>query len=260
MNVCIDVGNTTINVGIFQKGEIIERLSFTTDVVKTRDEYATIIQSQIIAKKIDISHIDKIIFSSVVPTLNIPLKGALVSVFHHQEIMLIEPGIKTGLMFKVDNPLEVGNDLIADLVGAKALYGYPTVIVDMGTATKILLLDETGSFSSALFMPGISISAESLTNKAALLPSVSLDTPKNILAKNTIEAMNAGIVYGHAEMISGLVKRMEKKLGYPVKRILTGGGSIYVKEILKDDFIYNLNLNLLGLNLIIEKNGDRHEK
>ncbi|MCB9498191.1 MAG: type III pantothenate kinase [Erysipelotrichaceae bacterium] len=259
MNICIDVGNTTINVGVFVEDKLVERFSLTTDFVKTQDEYATIISQQINSKKLDIKQIQNIIYSSVVPALNVPLKAAIKSVFCH-DIMIIEPGVKTGLMFKVDNPLEVGNDLIADLVGTKEIYGFPSIIVDLGTASKILLLDKNGAFSSALIMPGISISAESLTKRAALLPSVSLEEPKTIISKNTIEAMNAGIVFGHADMILGMIKRMEKEIGYPTKHLLTGGGAVYVKNILKDDFIYDQNINLFGLNLIIKKNEGHYEK
>ena len=168
--------------------------------------------------------------------------------------MLIANDTKTDLAIKVDNPMEIGNDLIADLVGAKEKYGYPCLIADLGTASKILLLDKTGTFTSCLIMPGLTLSAESLSNKAALLPEVSLIAPDSIMAKNTLSAMNAGIVYGHADMILGLIKRYEKELGYSCKRILTGGGAIYVKDILKDDFIYDQNLNLDGLNIIINKN------
>ena len=158
------------------------------------------------------------------------------------------------LLGKVDNPLEIGNDLIADLVGAKEKYGYPCIIADLGTASKILLLDKTGTFISCLIMPGLTLSAESLSNKAALLPEVSLIAPKSVIVKNTLGAMNAGIVYGHADMILGLINRLEKEIGYPCKHVLTGGGATYIKEIVKDNFIYDKDLNLDGLNIIINKN------
>ena len=139
-------------------------------------------------------------------------------------------------------------------MGAKEKYDYPCIIADLGTASKILLLDKSGTFCSCLIMPGLTLSAESLSNKAALLPEVSLIAPKSILAKNTLSSMNAGITYGHADMILGLINRIEKEIGYPCKHILTGGGAIYVKEILGDSFIYDKNLNLDGLNIIVNKN------
>jgi len=259
MNLCIDVGNTTINVGLFEDSHLLDQFSLAVDVAKTQDEYAALIKQQVADRNIDTKLVKNIIFSSVVPSLNISLKEAFKSIFKH-DLMVIEPGIKTGLSFKVDNPLEIGNDLIADLVGAKEIYGYPCIIADLGTASKILLIDKNGYFSTALIMPGISISAENLTKRTALLPSVSLEKPKSVLAKNTVEAMNAGILYGHSDMILGLVHRIEKELGYSTKHILTGGGAIYTKEILKDAFIYDPNINLIGLNIIIKKNEAKYEK
>lgn len=259
MNVCIDVGNTTISVGLFEGSKKIEKLSFTTDLIKTEDEYASLIFQQINAKGIDIKKVDKIIYSSVVPGINRPLKEAFSMIFK-KEIMTIGPGFKTGLSIKVDNPSEIGNDLIADLVGAKEKYGYPVLIADLGTASKILLIDKNGTFSSCVILPGISLSATTLSRRAALLPDVSLETPKTIIAKNTVSAMNAGIVFGHADMIIGLIKRYEKELGYPCKHILTGGGAYYIKTIVENEFIHDSWLNLEGLNFLIERNENRHEK
>ena len=259
MNICIDVGNTTISVGVFENDKLVETMSFTTDLVKTEDEYASLIIQQVRAKNISTEQVEKIMYSSVVPKINRPLKEAFRMIFN-RELFTIGPGTKTGLSIKVDNPMEIGNDLIADLVGAKEKYGYPILIADLGTASKILLIDKMGTFCSCLIMPGISLSASTLSNKAALLPDVSLETPKTILAKNTVTAMNAGIVYGHADMILGLVKRYERELGYPCKHILTGGGAIVLKDILKDDFIYDRHINLEGLNSLIKRNEVKYEK
>ena len=253
MNICIDVGNSTIGIGIFENNVLKERMVVNTDPRFTEEQFYQLFKKPFGVVENRAKKIDAIIFSSVVPQINVSLLNALKRLSDVEPI-LIGPGTKTGLSIKVDNPLEIGNDLIADLVSAKEKYGYPCLIADLGTASKILLLDETGTFVSCLIMPGLTLSAESLSNKAALLPEVSLIAPKSIMAKNTLGAMNAGIVYGHADMITGLVNRYEKELGYSCKHILTGGGSVYVKDILKDDFIYDQNLNLEGLNIIINKN------
>ena len=252
MNICIDVGNSTIGFGAYENNELIERMVVNTDPHFTEDEFYQLFKKPFNALKQG-KKIDNIIYSSVVPQVNLALLNALRKLIDIEPI-LIGPGTKTGLAIKVDNPLEIGNDLIADLVGAKEKYGYPCLIADLGTASKILLLDKTGTFVSCLIMPGLTLSAQSLSNKAALLPEVSLIAPNTIMAKNTLTAMNAGIVYGHADMILGLIKRYEKELGYPCMHILTGGGAVYVKDILKDDFQYDQNLNLDGLNIIINKN------
>ena len=253
MNICIDVGNSTIGIGIFENNVLKERMVVNTDPRFTEEQFYQLFKKPFGVVENHTKKIDAIIFSSVVPQINVSLLNALKRL-SDVEPLLIGPGTKTGLSIKVDNPLEIGNDLIADLVSAKEKYGYPSIIADLGTASKILLLDKTGTFISCLIMPGLTLSAESLSNKAALLPEVSLIAPKSILAKNTLGAMNAGIVYGHADMITGLVNRIEKEIDYSCKHILTGGGSVYVKDILKDDFIYDQNLNLEGLNIIINKN------
>ena len=252
MNICIDVGNSTIGFGAYENDQLIERMVINTDPHFTEDEFYQLFKKPF-AYLTNNKKIDYIIYSSVVPQINLALLSALKKL-SNVEPLLIGPGTKTGLAIKVDNPLEIGNDLIADLVSAKEKYGYPTLIADLGTASKILLLDKTGTFVSCLIMPGLTLSAQSLSNKAALLPEVSLIAPQTIMAKNTLSAMNAGIVYGHAEMILGLINRYEKELGYTCMHILTGGGAVYVKDILKDNFIYDKNLNLDGLNIIINKN------
>ena len=253
MNICIDVGNSTIGIGAFENNKLVERMVVNTDPHFTEDEFYQLFKKPFAHIEKGQGNIEHIIYSSVVPQVNLPLLNALKQLVNI-EPLLIAPGTKTGLAIKVDNPLEIGNDLIADLVSAKEKYGYPCLIADLGTASKILLLDKTGTFVSCLIMPGLTLSAQSLSNKAALLPEVSLIAPDTILAKNTLTAMNAGIVYGHADMILGLVNRYEKELGYKCQHILTGGGAVYVKDILKDDFIYDKNLNLDGLNIIINKN------
>ena len=253
MNICVDVGNSTIGIGIYQNNALIERMIFNTDIRLTEDEFFHLFKKQFNELNLPNEKVEHIIYSSVVPPINLSIINVLKNIFN-VEPMLITNNTKIDLPLKVDNPLEVGNDLVADLVGAKDKYGYPCLIADLGTASKILLLDRDGAFTSCLIMPGLTLSANSLSSKAALLPEVSLIAPKSIVAKNTLAAMNAGIVYGHADMITGLIDRYEKELGYPCKHILTGGGAVYVKEILGGDFIYDKNLNLDGLNKIINKN------
>lgn len=253
MNVCIDVGNTTISIGFYQDDKFYKRQTINTDPKRTEDEYVVILKNSFSSLEIDFESIDRIIYSSVVPSINNPFKSALKRLMD-AEIITISHGIKTGLQLRVDNPNEIGNDLIADLVGAKEKHGFPTLIVDLGTASKILLLDKNGAFSSCLITPGLALSANSLTNGAALLPEISLEAPKTILAKNTIEAMSGGIVFGHADMILGLIQRYEKEIGYSCKHILTGGNAIYLKEILGNYFIYDENLTLDGLEILLKKN------
>lgn len=253
MNLCVDVGNTTIGFGVFDENNLILKMKFQTDRYKTETEFSLGIKDLFIKNKFDINKIDKIIYSSVVPLVNHPLKSALIDVFKCK-VMSISSGIKTGIMMKIDNPNELGNDLVADLVAGKNLYSYPLLIVDLGTASKILLIDKDGYFSSALIMPGLFVSANALTDSTKLLPSVGLESSRKFLAKNTVEAINNGLLYGHSEMIKGLVNRFEEELGYKCKVILSGGASFYLKDLLPSSYIYEQDLVLKGLNILLNKN------
>ena len=256
MNLCIDVGNTTIGVGFFKEEKLLKKIVHTIDLKRTKDEYVSVIRRTLKENDFDVKDINHIILSSVVPSINNPLRLALKEVFDI-EPMTIAPGIKTGLIIHVDNPSEIGNDLIAVLVGVKDKYSYPCLIADLGTASKILLIDKNGAFTTCTIMPGLSISAATLTNKTALLPEVSFVEPKTILAKNTIDAINAGVVYGHADMIDGLIRRFEKEIGYKCKHILTGGGSMFIKNVLEEEYVYDPDICLFGLNRIILRNEEK---
>lgn len=256
MNLCIDVGNTTIGVGFFKEEKLLKKIVYTIDLKRTKDEYISVIKRTLKENDFDVKDFKHIILSSVVPSINTPLRLALKEIFDI-EPMSIAPGIKTGLIIHVDNPSEIGNDLIAVLVGVKDKYSYPCLIADLGTASKILLIDKNGAFTTCTIMPGLSISAATLTNKTALLPEVAFVEPKTILAKNTIDAINAGVVYGHADMIDGLIRRFEKEIGYKCKHILTGGGSMFIKNVLEEEYVYDPDICLFGLNRIILRNEDK---
>ena len=256
MNLCIDVGNTTIGVGFFKEEKLLKKIVYTIDLKRTKDEYISVIKRTLKENDFDVKDFKHIILSSVVPSINTSLRLALKEIFDI-EPMSIAPGIKTGLIIHVDNPSEIGNDLIAVLVGVKDKYSYPCLIADLGTASKILLIDKNGAFTTCTIMPGLSISAATLTNKTALLPEVSFVEPKTILAKNTIDAINAGVVYGHADMIDGLIRRFEKEIGYKCKHILTGGGSMFIKNVLEEEYVYDPDICLFGLNRIILRNEEK---
>lgn len=253
MKVCVDVGNTTIRIGFYNE-IIFDRCVIKTDLKKSIDEYVSTLHSILNNKNIDASLVEYVIYGSVVPSIDTDFKEILNRLFVKAQLISIYPGIKTGLQMKVDNPYEVGNDLVADLVGAKNKYEAPCLIVDLGTATKLLLLDKNGLFVSCLIIPGIDISKESLTSKTELLPNVSLENPKKLIeCKNTVDAIRSGIVYSQAEMINGLINRYENELGYKCKHIITGGAANYVKNYI-NDAIFDEDLVLDGLFIILNKN------
>lgn len=256
MNLCIDVGNSTIGMGVFLKDELIQKWELRSDACRTDTEFLERIKNLFSSNKISFESIDGIIYSSVVPSINSALKKALSKLFN-VEILTVNSGIKTGLMLKIDNPNEVGGDLIADLVAAKELYPKPSIIIDLGTASKILYLSKEGSFCGCLFMPGLITSSQSLSIKASLLPEVGLEKGRTFLAKNTIDAMNNGLLYGHASMISGLVDKTLNEVGVDCSIILTGGCSNLIYDLLPTNYIKDENLVLKGLNILYKKNKSR---
>ena len=254
MDIVIDVGNSTIQVATFVDDKLMLKSSFSTDSNRSVDEIFAFIDGQNKLHNINPLEAEYLLLSSVVPSINDALRSALKKAYPKAKLLSMANKIKTGLAMKCDNPSEVGQDLIADMVAAKEKYGYPTIVVDLGTASKILLIDKDGFFSSAAIMPGLKISARSLFEKGEQLPQISLTTPKKMIGRNTIDCMNIGIIYGHLDGFMGIVNRTIKEIGYPCKKVLTGGASFYVKDIVDDDYIIDDDLCIEGLKLILDKN------
>ena len=253
MKIAVDVGNTAVKIYFMDADKDIGSVSFLNEL-KSDDEYYYLIKNQLDVKKLNIPQGGDLVYSSVVPSVNYNLTLALDRLFKPKNHLAINNKIKTGLPIKCDNPSEIGNDLLADVVGLKHKYGNASIVVDLGTATKILLLDKDGFFSSAIIMPGLNISMEILASKGEQLPRVSMSAPKHYVARNTIDAMNVGVVQGHIEAIKGLVKGLEAEIGYPCKHILTGGLALYIKEALKEDYVFDPYLLRDGLFALLEKN------
>ena len=254
MNLVIDVGNSTIQLGFYKDTSLVKKFGFATEVNRSEDELTFRILEQLNLYKLNKDEVEYILYSSVVPTINLSLTTALKGVFKSAEFLSMGQKLKTGLAMKCDNPSEVGHDLIADMVAAKEKYGYPIIVVDLGTATKVLLIEKDGFFSSAAIMPGLVISAKSLFTNGEQLPNISLETPKKVTARNTIDCMNVGIIYGHLDGFVGIVNRLENEIGYKCKKVLTGGASAYVKDLIKDEYIYDENLCTDGLISILKRN------
>ena len=252
MLLTVDVGNTLIAFGVFEQTRLVATFKTATDVKKSLDEYVSTITTFIQFRKLDKTKLRGAIISSVVPILTEVLKTAVFSSFGI-EPMILTPGLKTGLPILIDHPSELGSDLVADAVGAIAKYGSPLTIVDLGTAIKVMAIDNKGAFVGTTFYPGLYVAVDALIGRAAQLSRVSLKRPKKVIGKHTRDSMNAGAIYGTVGMINGLVAHFEEELGYQTTRILTGGDANYVKDLLPD-FIYNEFLILDGLRVIYEKN------
>lgn len=253
MILCIDMGNTDITLGFFEQSELAYTFRTATDLKKSRDEYAAIFNQLVALKPIDIQKLEGAILSSVVPSLTRTIVDAVFLSFS-LETKLVGSRLKTGLPIRIDNPAELGADLVADSVGALNAHGFPALIVDLGTATKIFVVDKNAAFIGAVIFPGIKVSVKALVGSTSQLFDVSMERPEKILGKNTADSMNSGAIYGTAEMIRGLSYQIEHELGYPLKRILTGGYAHLVKDLLTNDYIYDPNLVLEGLYVLYKKN------
>ncbi len=193
------------------------------------------------------------ILSSVVPPLNATISSAVKKIFGFRP-KLVGSGMKTGLNIIMDNPKTVGSDMIVDAVAASKEYPLPAIIIDMGTATTMSVLDQKGNYTGGVILPGLRVSLDSLSSKTAQLPSISLDIPQKVIGKNTIDCMRSGIMYGNAGMIDGIIERMEEELGEKATVIATGGLSRFVVPLCRHTIIYDEALLMKGLWILYEKN------
>lgn len=253
MILAIDIGNTNIVLGVIDNDEIKFVARIATNAAKTEDEYASKIRSVLSIHDMDITAIEGAIISSVVPPLNSVMKKAI-SFLCSIEPIIVGPGIKTGIKIHCDNPTSVGADLICACVAAHYIYGSPSLIIDMGTATKIMLVDETGAFTGVAIAPGVGIGLKALTNGTAQLPQISLEAPKSVAGKNTTDCMRSGVVFGHACMIDGMIDRFNEETGKDLKVYATGGLSSTIIRHCRHSITLDENLILKGLNILYKKN------
>ena len=253
MLLTIDIGNTNITLGLFKDALLCSTARLATDPLKTADQYAVEIKEVLSLHGEDISNIEDCIISSVVPSVGAAVSSAVTLLCDTVPLML-GPGVKTGLNIKIDNPAQLGADLAAGAVGALAEYRVPCIIIDMGTATTLSVLDKHGTFLGGSIAAGVRLTLKALTSGTAALTSVGLTAPKSVIGSNTTECMQSGLILGTAAMLDGLIDRIEDELGESATVVATGGLSKEIISYCKKDIIYNENLLLEGLRLIYEKN------
>ncbi|MCX7714852.1 MAG: type III pantothenate kinase [Clostridia bacterium] len=253
MILAIDIGNTNIVVGGICREKIYFVSRISTDRSKTEDEYAITLKSIMNMYDVSSESINGAIISSVVPPLSNILKAAVKKITGKTPL-LVGPGIKTGLNILIDNPGQLGSDLVVDSVAAIAQYPKPIIIFDMGTATTISIIDKNGSYIGGIIFPGIMVSQEALSGRTSQLPHISPETPADIIGKNTIDAMKSGLINGNASFIDGMIDRIEEKLREKASVVATGGLSGFIIPHCKRNIIHDENLLLKGLWLIHEKN------
>lgn len=252
MILTVDIGNTNIVVGGFLNDEIKFVSRIATDIKKTEDEYAVILRNILLLNEINAKDINGAIISSVVPPLNKTIQKAIKTVYGVSSI-IVGPGIKTGVNLLVDNPLQVGADLVCSAVATYKYHGAPSIIIDMGTATKLSVIDKNGSFLGVSIVPGVEIGISALAGGTAQLPQISLDAPKSVIGKNTIDAMQSGVVFGNASLIDGMVERIKKEFG-DINIVATGGLAGFITPYCKEKMVVDDGLILKGLYEIYKRN------
>lgn len=249
----VDVGNTNMTVGIFDGSKLKATWRVATGVHRMPDEYASLMLNLFERQGISASKITDAILCSVVP----PLVGVFEEMCRRYlkvAPLVIEAGVKTGVRISMDNPREVGADRIVNAVAAHALYGGPVIVIDLGTATTFDVVSEEGDYLGGAIAPGIAIATEALFARTAVLPRVELTHPKRAIGRNTVAAMQSGIVFGYAGLIEGIVTRIQQELGGKAKVVATGG---YAELLARETPVIeevNPDLTLIGLRLIYEMN------
>lgn len=256
MILAIDIGNTNIVLGCMDSEKILFTARFSTDRDKTSDEYAILLQNLFMVNRFNISQIEGGIISSVVPELSVALQEA-VKIVTGKIAMIVGSGLKTGLNIMIDNPAQLGSDLVVDAVAACSEYKAPILIFDMGTATTLSVIDEVGNYIGGMIIPGLRLATEALSAQTSQLPHISLEAPKKITGTNTVDCMKSGAIFGNAAMIDGIIDRVEEELGQKASVIATGGLTHCVIPHCKHKIIFDKNLLLKGLYIIYTKNEKR---
>ncbi|MBQ6999002.1 MAG: type III pantothenate kinase [Clostridia bacterium] len=252
MILTIDIGNTNIVLGGFLGDELKFVSRISTNIKKTEDEYAALIKSIVSLNDVKRTEVSGAIISSVVPPLNKTMQKALNKIYGVSAIV-VGPGVKTGVNLLVDNPSQVGADLVCSTAAVYNYYKVPAIVLDMGTATKLSVVDKNGAFAGVSIIPGVEIGIAALAGGTAQLPQISLEAPKSVIGKNTIDAMQSGVVYGNASLIDGMIEKIKAEFG-DIDIIATGGLAGFITPYCKEKMIIDDNLILKGLYAIYKKN------
>lgn len=249
----IDMGNTNIVVGCFDDETIRFTERISTDTKKTELEYTVLFKTVLELHGITPEMISGSIISSVVPQLVHIMVSAIQKIAPIEPI-IVGPGVKNGLNIRMDNPKQLGADLVVDAVAGLQEYGAPLIIIDMGTATTISVIDKNNNYVGGMIIPGVKVSLDSLVSRTSQLPRISLDAPRKSIGTNTIHCMQSGIVYGQASCLDGMIERIQEELGYQATVVATGGLAKVITPHCKKEIILDDDLLLKGLKIIYDKN------
>lgn len=253
MLLAVDIGNTNIKLGVFDGDRLTATWNLATHTHTTSDEYGGMLLNLMDREKVLASEVTGIVLCGVVP----PLVHTFVQMcakYMHSKPLIVEAGVRTGMRICLDNPREVGPDRVVGAVAAQNLYGKPLVVIDLGTATTFDVVSEEGDYMGGAIAPGIGIANEALVARTAVLPRIELARPKQVIGKNTVSAMQSGIIFGYIDLIEGMIRRIEHELGCKVKVVATGGQAYPFAEEIPAIDVVDPNLTLMGLRLIYEMN------
>ncbi len=253
MILTVDIGNSNIVIGGVDGDQIVFEARIRTDVTKTSDEYCVDLKSILDVYDVKPASLEGGIIASVVPQILNSWQTA-VKKLTGKQCLVVGPGLKTGLNIKVENPSQTGADLVVGSVAALREHKPPMIVIDMGTATTMVVLDDTGALIGGCICPGVKISLDALTDRTALLPGLQLDQPKRAIGRNTIDCMRSGIMMGNACMLDGMVERMEQELGQKCTVVATGGIARFITPMCKTPMIYDKDLIIKGLAALYREN------
>lgn len=252
MLICVDIGNTHIVLGFYQDSVLLKSFRLKTDANTTEDEYGVKLLDILDFLEVSPLDIESAIISSVVPALDSLFERAMRQ-YLKVEPIFVGPGLKSGIAIKIEDPRQLGADLLVGAVAAVHKYGAPAIIVDMGTATTLSVVSEKKEFLGGIILPGVLSSYESLVKATSKLESVRFEQPKNLIGKNTINSLQSGMIYGQSAMIDGLLKKVKEEVG-DATVILTGGISRRILDFLEEKVVYDADLILEGLYILYQMN------
>jgi len=253
MLLAIDIGNTNVTCGVFQGEKIVATWRMSTAIHRMPDEYANLMLSIMERRGVTGAQIKDVVICGVVPPLLIIFEEVCKH-FLKKAPLIVEAGVKTGVRIDMDNPREVGADRIVNAVAAHQLYGGPLIVIDMGTATTLDVVSKGGDYIGGAIAPGVYIATEALFTRTAVLPRIELSLPKKAIGRNTVAAMQSGVVFGYIGLIEGLVNRIQAELDEKARVIAAGGFANLISQATNVIDIINPDLTLIGLRLIYNMN------
>ena len=253
MLLVIDIGNTDVKVGVITGDKVTATWRFTTDVHRMADEYAVLLLNLFPYQHLDLADIDDAIIGSVVPPLLTTFQDICQRYFH-VDPLIVQAGVRTGIRVNIDNPKEVGADRVINAAAAYRIYGGPAIVVDFGTATTFDAVSADGEYVGGAIAPGIGIAAEALWQHTAKLPRIELVAPKTAIGRNSVTAMQSGVVLGYVGLVEGICRRIQYELGGSAKVIGTGGLAPTIANETNVIDVVDADLTLVGLRLIYELN------